>query len=326
MPHGSELIAKPASAPHPPVDDGGDVEMIDVESTDTPVGASSRGLFLRIDSIYAEQRETSPGGKPTAMLSGMLYELVDEDWEEVNDTEEPQQPGPSRQALSSFPNDTLKSSAPVSQTPLFIPNPALLSSAPLTASSDSSDDMLNLKGEDNGLTQDKGKGKATADPPVIRSSRRVTFKPSPDGVGAPPDTTVPLSAPSPPYPHRLPAPPPKYKFRPILPKTHEATMSVVLLSGRYIPGILKNPLLEPFIDAAGEASSGAEPERPMDRALLPLLALEGLVAGVHNAVDPSAWMSNRVGMVRAASETAQSVLLRFWKSREEPDPDIIIVD
>ena len=45
-------------------------------------GASSRGLFLRIYSIYSEARATSPGGRPTAMLSGMLYELVDEDWEE----------------------------------------------------------------------------------------------------------------------------------------------------------------------------------------------------------------------------------------------------
>ncbi|KLO17957.1 hypothetical protein SCHPADRAFT_913375 [Schizopora paradoxa] len=317
VPHGSEFVAKPAQ---PPITDSEDVEMDDAESSIIPVGASARGLFLRIDSIYSEHRETSPGGKPTAMMSGMLFELVDEDWEEGQDTGENDSLNPSHPSTSN-------ASATIIPTPLFIPNPALLSEAPPTSSSDGSDDMLNLKEDSNTSRQDKGKGKALPEPepPLIPPPRRSTLRPSPEGVGAPLSTTGPLSGPSPLPPYRLPAPPTKFKFRPILPKTHEVTMSVLLLSGRYYPGILSNPLLQLCINPKIDGSA-PDPDTPIDPAHAPVYALEGHVAGVHNAVDPSAWMSNRAGMVRAASETAKSVLLRFWKSREVLDPDIIIVD
>jgi len=102
-------------------------------------------------------------------------------------------------------------------------------------------------------------------------------------------------------------------------------MSVVLLSGRYYPGILQSPLMVPFVDAA-TVTSGSESQKSTEQTHAPLWALEGHVAGVHNAVDPSIWMSNRVGMVRAAADTAKRELLQYWKSREDPDPDIIIID
>jgi len=320
------LIAKPASASHASISDDGDVEMADVDSNNVGVGASSRGLFLRIDSIYSKHRETSPSGKPTAMLSGMLYELVDEDWEEGKDAEASAEvSAPSRQAGPSSPKGSSNlSTAPVSQVPLFIPNPSLLSAAPPTSSSDSSDDNLNLKLDMNVPIQDKGKGKAVA-PPVTRPSRRATFKPSSNDTSTPLATTFPLSGPSPAYVYRLPAPPPRYKFRPILPSTHEVTMSVVLLSGRYYPGILQSPLMQPFVEAA-TVTSESEPQRSMDHTHALLWALEGYVAGVYNAVDPSTWMSSRIGMVRAAADTAKGELLEYWKSREEHDPDVIIID
>jgi hypothetical protein len=54
----------------------------------TELGAGGRGVFLRLDSIFAVDVPTDDGGSiKEARVCGMLYELADEDWEEPRSTD-----------------------------------------------------------------------------------------------------------------------------------------------------------------------------------------------------------------------------------------------
>jgi hypothetical protein len=61
----------------------------DLGETDvTELGAGGRGVFLRLDSIFAVDVPTDDGGfTKEARVCGTLYELADEDWEEPSPTD-----------------------------------------------------------------------------------------------------------------------------------------------------------------------------------------------------------------------------------------------
>lgn len=329
-----------------------DVEMeeLDPDPSDK-TGASARSLFMRVDGIYADNQETGLGGKPICMMSGMLFELVDDDWQEedgeegeaalgaprpnsgksthANAVEENAVKGaeatvPRSASVVRSSNGTTTpplrpppASAPASTKPsgpLFAPNPSLLTS-PSTADESSTDmavgrlSMNDLSSSwDEELTypdKAKGKGKAVGVPATPPSTYKAKLGPIPE----PFPTAEPLPGPSPPYVHALPAAPSKYKFRPILPPSHEALVSLLLLSGRYYPRILSNPLMNPFVANALKNPLAKENE--------PLWALEGHVEGVHNAVDASIWMASRSNMVKTAGEKAKEELMAYWRSRED---------
>lgn len=93
-----------------------------------------------------------------------------------------------------------------------------------------------------------------------------------------------------------PEPPVGYKFRSILKGDWEAVMDISLMSGRYYPGVLLNPLL---VDHMGRLLRLKEPVQH-------LYALEGLVPGYYNSVDPATPKENRLAMFEDAVAEAKT--------------------
>lgn len=373
-PHGAEVIARPAAASRAATlrrreasiamhEVDGDVDMKDADDVETKAsGASERGLFLRVDGLHVSSEFTA-GGKPICMMSGMLLELADDDWEEgdgeegdtASDGSKPRAEGrrflsavesasasmaPSSSASAirfdrqnmTTPTRPPPASAPVTSqayVPIFTPNPSLLTSPPANSANGLSfadaktietvPDLLTTTSNpisplDELAYPDKGKGKERElETPLLPSSHTTaassTYKPKTGPMVEPPPTTDPLPGPSPPYAHALPSPPLGYKFRPILPPTHEIIISLLLLSGRYYPRILSNPLMGPFV-----ASALKDPYEKENEALW---ALEGHVQGVYNAVDASIWMPSRSNTVKTAGEKAKEELVAYWRGRDE---------
>lgn len=117
------------------------------------------------------------------------------------------------------------------------------------------------------------------------------------------------------YKYRLPPAPLGYRFRPILPKGHEAVVSLSLISGRYYPEVLAHPLLGPTLQEAIA--------NPLEQGGLlesnNLWALEGLSAGYYNSVDPTVYKTSRAKMVEDADRTAARELEEHRQTRLEKD-------
>lgn len=93
-----------------------------------------------------------------------------------------------------------------------------------------------------------------------------------------------------------PKPPIGYKFRSILKGDWEAVMDISLLSGRYYPGILSNPLLSDHLERLLRLGE------PVHH----LYALEGLAPGYYNSVEPEFSKGDRPTMFMEAIAEAKS--------------------
>lgn len=93
-----------------------------------------------------------------------------------------------------------------------------------------------------------------------------------------------------------PEPPIGYKFRSILKADWEAVMDISLLSGRYYPGVLTNPLLSDHLERLLRLNE------PVHH----LYALEGLAPGYYNSVDPEFAKESRPVMLKEAITEAKS--------------------
>jgi len=93
-----------------------------------------------------------------------------------------------------------------------------------------------------------------------------------------------------------PEPPIGYKFRSILKGDWEANLDVSLLSGRYYPGVLSNPLLSDHLERLLRLKESVHH----------LYALEGLAPGYYNSVDPEFTKENRPAMVTEAIAEAKN--------------------
>ena len=88
-PSGTDHILPPSGSGKLRLDTSRDLGVEDV----TELGAGGRGVFLRLDSIFAVDVPTDDGGSTKeARVCGMLYELADEDWEEPVSTEAQSKP------------------------------------------------------------------------------------------------------------------------------------------------------------------------------------------------------------------------------------------
>jgi len=92
-----------------------------------------------------------------------------------------------------------------------------------------------------------------------------------------------------------PEPPIGYKFRSILKGDWEAVMDISLLSGRYYPGVLSNPLLSDHLERLLRLKESVHH----------LYALEGLAPGYYNSVDPELSKESRRVMLTEAIEEAK---------------------
>ncbi|GLB41941.1 putative transcription-silencing protein Clr2 [Lyophyllum shimeji] len=108
-PKGAENILPPAPAGKHAV------EACAKAGTDpSEVGASSRGVFMRLDGLYVvEARQSDGTTRKECRASGMLYELADRDWEEPDASQSA--------ARTDAPSDSENAPAPA-----FIPAPSPL--------------------------------------------------------------------------------------------------------------------------------------------------------------------------------------------------------
>ncbi|KAJ6619838.1 hypothetical protein B0H10DRAFT_1876393 [Mycena sp. CBHHK59/15] len=204
-------------------------------------GAASRGVFMKIDVIFVVDSAPGTGAKRECRVSGMLYELADEDWEDPN---LPRKVDSLSNGAAQAPSDAL----PVGQP----------SKANAHASSDA---------------------------------------------------------------YALPPPPIGFKFRPILPVGYDAVMSLSLVSGRYYPGILRHPLMKPYINEV----IPLDPTTMLGAAHL--WTLEGLFGGFKNSVDPTKYKGHRQKMMDDATKEAVAALEEHVMDRRskemKPDPETI---
>ncbi|TFY52003.1 hypothetical protein EVJ58_g10258 [Rhodofomes roseus] len=262
-----------------------------------PAGPSASGA--RMWRTAATRRPWTNDGSGTTKecrACGQLYELADGDWE---DPMEPSQPPPQASGSSNGKGKERASdvgagangSVAVSQGqsgPSFMPGPSPLKPPPLpnpdpaVSVADTADAALAQ------TTQGSGKFKAQT-------------------VGSQ------LSHPANSVPYPLPRPPKGFKFHRIHPPGHEVVLSLPLISGRYYPGLLEHPLMQPLIDKAFDVPSsdgGLEKSRH-------LWAMEGLVAGVHQSMDPTIWKPSRTVMFKDADAESRSHFKALWEEVKE---------
>jgi len=240
-----------------------------LDPTTVDFGAGGRGVFMKLEGLFVVDvpKEDGLGTQKECRASGMMYELVEEDWEDPLAAHGTHTNGQdfgdssSSQANGSSHGDTMMASSQAG--PSSRPGPSANSNPPAPVSLT----------ESNMLTQMSNGGKANTQLSHPRSAE--------------------------PYP--LPSPPTGFKFRPILPPGHEVVVSLSLISGRYYPRLLAHPLLQSDIRRvfANSLEEGGLTEGNN------LWALEGLSPGYFNAVDPTVSKASRQAMVRDADKDAR---------------------
>lgn len=255
------------------------------------LGAEGRGVFMKLQSLFVIELPQDRGGtKGELRASGMLFELVDVDWDGEG-VEVSKGKGKEREHVDNgFLFNGIGQSSSFSAMNL---DPALQSASAPTS-------PLKV-----GLLPNPDPSVAISD-----TASDVLAKTLPDLIPAPKPLRSPNSQLSHPgFECPLPAPPTGFKFRAILPQDHEAVVSLSLISGRYYPGLLESPLMQPSVARACSASPDQEHEASSH-----LWALEGLSPGFHNSVDPVFWKPSRKDMLLVAEVAAHKEIDQVHKN------------
>ena len=309
---------------------------------DTPterLGASEKGLFLRLEGLFIVDVPAADGHGTTkeCRASGMVYELADADWEEVVvDANKANGNGGGANGAHGVNGvngtngngvviDKGKGKARETDDGEIL---IILDLDPTDV------DVVSVS---DPMVQD-----ASAPPAMTQTSSESPPKPPPQpnaeptvqGAGPAPSTqeqtSTPAAAPthtnaaqskharnvseqmshpvlSTPYP--LPPPPNGFKFRPILPPGHEVVISLSLISGRYYPSLFYHPLMRSTVQQA-ISLAGEEGGLFRNRHLW---AMDGLLPGVHQSMDPRFWRGSRILMLQEADKEARSRFRERWE-------------
>jgi hypothetical protein len=241
-------------------------------------GAGERGMFMQIDSLFvvtAPRTDGEPGTFKECRASGMLYELVEEDYEDPQDIPQhdapPQTKGKGKERAVEFGES-------ISTGPAKIGDSAVNSaSAPVLGNTNATRDI---------------------------------------GLSRPTLTT--------PFP--LPDPPEGYKFHAIIPPGNECVLSLSLISGRYYPRLFKHPLLVPVVQKALQV--------PVEEGGIMLnkhiWAMDGLLPGAHQSMEPEAWKASRYLMLHDGDVDARTLLgqeiEQICGAEEQPEPMVVASD
>ncbi|KDQ61745.1 hypothetical protein JAAARDRAFT_31222 [Jaapia argillacea MUCL 33604] len=274
--------------------DGMDLDAdFDADAEHSKEGAGGRGVFMRLDGVFIVEIPREDGGvKRETRACGVLYELVDEDWEEDQNVRSKGK-GKERQ-IDDF------DSIPISQAGTI--NPSLL----MTQSKESGPAFL------PGPSPLKPKPLPNPDPSVAvadTASSMMAETLSSTSVVRQPSSNDQLSHPLLTTTFPLPDPPRGFKFRPILAPGHEVVVSISLISGRYYPNLLFHPLLREEITRSLSDERGSLEDSNH------LWSLDGLLPGFLNCVDPTRWKTNRQAMLRDADGEARSGLFDHWQRK-----------
>ncbi|KAI0083928.1 hypothetical protein BDY19DRAFT_974809 [Irpex rosettiformis] len=240
VPQGSQMVYPPAG----PSKSTSEWYEAHGEKPDSSLtGAGEKGMFMKIESIFVvdiPRTDGLSGATKECRASGMIYELVDDDYE-----------------------------------------------APETLAQSTAESQANAKGKERAQDTDAAPS-ASAPPKGKKGEVR-------DSNLSRPVLTIPFP---------LPDPPKGYKFRAILPPGNECVLSLSLLAGRYYPYLLQHPHLEPVVRRAFAVPTE-------DGGLMlnkHLWAMEGLLPGVHQSMDPEAWKGSRFMMLKDADTDARKLL------------------
>ncbi|OSX63971.1 hypothetical protein POSPLADRAFT_1045115 [Postia placenta MAD-698-R-SB12] len=119
----------------------------------------------------------------------------------------------------------------------------------------------------------------------------------------------------------LPEPPRGYKFRAIHPSGHEVVLSLSLISGRYYPQLLAHPLMVPTVQKAFHLP----PEQGGLFEHRHLWAMEGLLPGVHQSMEPAAWKGSRFIMFKDADAQARAQFHQLWANcKREREQGVVV--
>ncbi|KAI0923919.1 hypothetical protein AcV5_009324 [Taiwanofungus camphoratus] len=289
------------------------------------LGAGEKGLFMRIEGLFVVDvpKADGSGTAKECRASGTLFELADEDWEEgnmggnvekANDGSSDKGKGKKRAHDSDVANststrvrqpdlagiDSRLNGPSISQGaggPSFMPGPSPLKpalpnpdpSVPVSAIAEAT------------LSQTLSPGKSKKRSLNAQLSHPVLFTP-----------------------HVLLPAPKGFKFRPILPPGHEVVLSLSLISGRYYPHLFQHPLMVPTVKRALEV--------PLEHGGLyehrHLWAMEGLLPGVHQSMDPTYWKPSRSVMLKEADADARKHFTELWEDckREREQPQVATQD
>ncbi|KAI0766707.1 hypothetical protein BD413DRAFT_569971 [Trametes elegans] len=252
------------------------------------LGASEKGLFMRLEGIFLVDVPGAHGGfTKECRASGMVYELVDDDWVEEDE-------GNKEQAAPVQSGDAAR---PEGESPAQGPNgaPSFMSQ----------------------LSPLKPPPLPNPDPtvPMEETATAVLAQTPPDAAAKAHNKdeskmlNVQLSHPVLSTPYPLPPATKGFRFRPILAPDHEIVISLSLISGRYYPGLFHHPLMAPTVEHALSLSAedgGVYHHRH-------LWAMEGLLPGIHQSMDPRRWHKSRMSMFQDADRDARERFRERWE-------------
>ncbi|KAI0654041.1 hypothetical protein C8Q70DRAFT_1142512 [Cubamyces menziesii] len=290
-PKGTDVIYPPAGPSHSTLEcmkDNPEAAHADPQR----LGSSEKGLFMRLEGLFLVDvpNPDGPGMIKECRASGMIYELVDDDWVEVVEANKPAEvngAGKGKGKAVDVPNGSNSPRANGELT--FMSQPSPLKPAPLP----------------------------NPDPtvPVRETASAILSQTSPEAAAVANnaknarDLSAQLSHPVLSTPYPLPPATKGFKFRPILPPDHGVVVSLSLISGRYYPGLFHHPLMTPTVAHALSLSTddgGLYQHRH-------LWAMEGLLPGIHQSMEPRQWRKSRVVMLQEADKEARDRFRDRWE-------------
>ncbi|KAI0348990.1 hypothetical protein OH77DRAFT_1526002 [Trametes cingulata] len=258
------------------------------------LGSSKKGLFMRIEGLFLVDVPGPDGPIRECKASGMAYELVDDDWQEVVELN-----------MGAGLNGSLKGNQKAVNVSSELPTQN--GAAPQDASG-----ALTFMTQPSPL---KPASLPNPDPsvPVSETANTILSQISPAAAKANEQKArtfeEQLSHPvlSVPYP-LLPATK-GFRFHPILSPEHEAVVSLSLISGRYYPGLFHHPLVSPTI---ANALSQSTDNNGLSRHRH-LWAMEGLLPGIHQSMEPRQWRKSRMVMLQEVDKEAWGRFRERWE-------------
>lgn len=303
----SQFAPRGAPQVYPPSKASAAVLEADRAEHETPLdpeqlAADRRGLFMKLDGIFVVDTQTEDGQVlKECRANGMLYELADSDWEEPSHSKPARDPkGKGKERAHDVgagylsPQDLVVGSqpsvAPDGQNgPSFMQGPSPLKPQPLP----NPDPTVPVsETAANALSQTMNIDTTQPDSAEAKDRTQIS-RPILAGITA------------------LPPPPKGYKFRPIIPEGHEVVVSVSLISGRYYAGLYEHPLLGDVINKALSGTDGPLYEHRH------LWALEGLMPGAFQSMDPSEWRPTRATMIDDATTESKQHFASRWNEMKE---------
>lgn len=293
-PMGAENILPPAGPSRKVIEY---VRELDNGSPEEIVGAAARGVFMLVEGLYIVEVQKDGSTAKECRVSGMLYELVDEDWI-ADEGSEAERGDKGKKATEQSTREEMPAASTGSAA---FDHVAI--EAPLGSQLANPDPAVSVEN-------------TTSD--VVSHTDSLTTRP-PAKVHS---VNEQLSRPIQSAPFPLPPPPVGFRFRPIITPGYEAIFSLNFIAGRYYPRILQHPLLDSSVGEALNVDNGGLVEASQ------LWALEGLTPGFYNTMDPVRWRPSRATMLREAEKEARHGLQQHWlaRAKEEEDSGVTVAE